>query len=39
MPMTVKVWNDCGHVPQIEFPERTARTIDRFFSEAVSTAA
>jgi pimeloyl-ACP methyl ester carboxylesterase len=36
---TVKVWQDCGHVPQIEFPERTARTIDRFFSEAISSAA
>jgi pimeloyl-ACP methyl ester carboxylesterase len=36
---TVKVWQDCGHVPQIEFPERTVRTIDRFFSEAISSAA
>ncbi len=27
----VKVWNDCGHVPQIEFPERTATALLRFF--------
>lgn len=36
---TVKVWNDCGHVPQIEFPERTTRALDRFFQEAASAAA
>ena len=35
----VKVWNDCGHVPQIEFPERTSRTIDRFFRESAQNAA
>ena len=27
----VQVWNDCGHVPQIEFPDRTLRTLNRFF--------
>jgi pimeloyl-ACP methyl ester carboxylesterase len=27
----VQVWNDCGHVPQIEFPDRTLRTLTRFF--------
>ena len=36
---TVKVWNDCGHVPQIEFPERTSRAISKFFDEASSAAA
>ena len=36
---TVKVWNDCGHVPQIEFPDRTIRSIDKFFSQAAETAA
>jgi len=30
---TVKVWSDCGHVPQIEFPARTIRTLTKFFSE------
>ena len=29
---TVRVWDDCGHVPQIEFPDRTVRTIRRFFT-------
>ncbi len=36
---TVKVWNDCGHVPQIEFPDRTIRAIGKFFSNASSAAA
>lgn len=27
----VVVWDDCGHVPQIEHPERTARTLVDFF--------
>ena len=36
---TVKVWNDCGHVPQIEFPERTSRAITKFFSDAARVAA
>ena len=35
----VSVWKDCGHVPQIEFPERTVRAIDKFFSEAIASAA
>ncbi|HET7481724.1 MAG TPA: alpha/beta fold hydrolase [Actinomycetota bacterium] len=30
----VSVWNDCGHVPQIEFPERTTTQMTRFFSRA-----
>ena len=30
----VKVWNDCGHVPQIEFPARTVKTMMEFFHEA-----
>ena len=36
---TVKVWADCGHVPQVEFPERTTRAIGRFFTEAARSAA
>ena len=36
---TVKVWSDCGHVPQIEFPERTSRAIRKFFDEAGRAAA
>lgn len=27
----VEVWNSCGHVPQIEHPDRTARAIHGFF--------
>ncbi len=30
----VFVWKDCGHVPQIELPDRTARAMSRFFSQA-----
>lgn len=30
----VKVWNDCGHVPQIEFPERTAAEMLSHFAAA-----
>jgi pimeloyl-ACP methyl ester carboxylesterase len=30
----VVVWNDCGHVPQIEFPERTADLMTDFFAHA-----
>lgn len=32
----VAVWNDCGHVPQIEFPDRTASTILGFFEQAAA---
>jgi pimeloyl-ACP methyl ester carboxylesterase len=32
----VNVWKDCGHVPQIEFPERTAKEMLRFFRTAGS---
>ena len=32
----VSVWRDCGHVPQIEFPERTASTILDFFARATA---
>lgn len=32
----VVVWSDCGHVPQIEFPDRTARLLDRFYSTHLS---
>ncbi len=31
---TVQVWDDCGHVPQIEFPERTSEALTRFFSRS-----
>lgn len=27
----VQVWADCGHVPQIEFPERTVRAMTEFY--------
>jgi pimeloyl-ACP methyl ester carboxylesterase len=30
----VVVWNDCGHVPQIECPERTADLLTGFFAHA-----
>jgi pimeloyl-ACP methyl ester carboxylesterase/putative sterol carrier protein len=33
----VLVWEKCGHVPQIEFPDRTAREILRFFDRAAAT--
>jgi pimeloyl-ACP methyl ester carboxylesterase len=29
---SVHVWNDCGHVPQIEHPERTAKKLLEFFA-------
>lgn len=28
----VQVWSDCGHVPQIEFPDRTCRAMLGFFA-------
>lgn len=28
----VEVWDDCGHVPQIEYPERTATRMVEFFT-------
>ena len=28
----VEVWEDCGHVPQVEFPERTAAALLEFFN-------
>lgn len=31
---TVHLWDDCGHVPQLEHPERTADTVLRFFRRA-----
>jgi pimeloyl-ACP methyl ester carboxylesterase len=30
----VNVWNDCGHVPQIEHPERTAKKLLDFYATA-----
>ena len=30
----VETWDDCGHVPQIEHPERTTRTLTSFFADA-----
>ena len=36
---TVKVWNDCGHVPQIEFPDRTTKELTKFFAAARPAAA
>jgi pimeloyl-ACP methyl ester carboxylesterase len=29
----VAVWEDCGHVPQIEHPEKTIRVLARFFGQ------
>ena len=31
---TVEVWDDCGHVPQIEHPDRTADRLLEFFGTA-----
>jgi pimeloyl-ACP methyl ester carboxylesterase len=31
---TVNVWNDCGHVPQIEHPERTVKKLLEFYATA-----
>ena len=31
----VVVWSDCGHVPQIEFPDRSADLLQGFFSRHV----
>ncbi len=30
----VVVWSDCGHVPQIEFPDRTAGLLSGFFARS-----
>lgn len=30
----VDVWRDCGHVPQLEFPDRTATALLDFFGDA-----
>lgn len=35
----VEVWDDCGHVPQLEHPERTAETILDFFGTVPAAAA
>ena len=35
----VVVWSDCGHVPQIEFPDRTARLLERFYTQHVAKRA
>lgn len=29
----VTVWEDCGHVPQIEHPEKTVRVLSRFYGQ------
>lgn len=34
----VRVWNDCGHVPQLEHPERTVEEITEFFARVGSRA-
>jgi pimeloyl-ACP methyl ester carboxylesterase len=28
----VELWDDCGHAPQLEHPDKTARTLIDFFS-------
>ena len=35
----VVVWSDCGHVPQIEFPDRASELIDGFFTRHASKRA
>ena len=32
----VEIWNDCGHVPQLEHPQRAARAMDRFFESCIN---
>ena len=34
----VRVWNDCGHVPQLEHPERTVGEMTKFFSSVETSA-
>ena len=34
----VVVWEDCGHVPQLEHPERTVEELTGFFSAVTSSA-
>jgi pimeloyl-ACP methyl ester carboxylesterase len=31
----VEVWDDCGHVPQFEFPVETVERLERFFAAAL----
>jgi pimeloyl-ACP methyl ester carboxylesterase len=33
----VEVWNDCGHVPQLEHSDRTAERLVEFFADAVDS--
>ncbi|HYP23452.1 MAG TPA: alpha/beta fold hydrolase [Actinomycetota bacterium] len=33
----VEIWDDCGHAPQLEHPDRTAETMLDFFAEAKPT--
>ncbi|MGH2749328.1 MAG: alpha/beta fold hydrolase [Actinomycetota bacterium] len=35
----VQVWPDCGHVPQIEFPDRTAEAMLAFLSRSTDSRA
>jgi len=30
---TVELWDNCGHVPQVEYPDKTARRLERFYRE------
>jgi pimeloyl-ACP methyl ester carboxylesterase len=32
----IAVWSDCGHVPQIEFPDRTAEALVGFYDRAAA---
>lgn len=34
----VQVWNDCGHVPQLEHPERTVDEMTKFFASVGDAA-
>lgn len=35
----VEVWNNCGHVPQIEHPERAAESLANFFAASTKRRA
>ncbi|MBA2724826.1 MAG: alpha/beta fold hydrolase [Actinobacteria bacterium] len=35
----VEVWEDCGHVPQVEYPERTAARLIDFFETATAASS
>lgn len=36
---TVTTWRDCGHVPQIEWPQKSAAALIKFFTRAAASDA